>query len=260
MSRDYSTSHNQGHGEPWLITYADMVTLLMALFIVLLSVSTVDQQKAEEMVDAVKEGAGAEGNTKGKMTFQEVKEKVEKVVKENKLDNQVEAKLTPRGIDIEYSSSVFFDAGKADLKPEALKALDATAKILKELKLADARINVEGHTDSRPIKSALFPSNWELSTARSSRVLRYFIDKGVDESKLEAMGLAATRPKKNKDGVAIKADDPANRRVVLRVFRDPYAGFDKKEKAAAKAKAAAAKPDAGHGGGGHGGGGHGGGH
>jgi chemotaxis protein MotB len=255
MSKDYSTAHNQGHGEPWLITYADMVTLLMALFIVLLSVSTVDQQKAEEMVDAVKEGAGAEGKTKGKMTFQDVKEKVEKVVKDNKLDNQVEAKLTPRGIDIEYSSSVFFDAGKADLKPEALKALDATVKILNGLKMDDVRINVEGHTDSRPIKSALFPSNWELSTARSSRVLRYFIDKGVDETKLEAMGLAATRPKRDKSGNPIKADDPSNRRVVLRVVRDPYAGFDKKEKAE-RAKTATAKQGAGHGGGGHGGGGH----
>ncbi|MBM3270306.1 MAG: OmpA family protein [Candidatus Sericytochromatia bacterium] len=235
MSKEYSTAHNQGHGEPWLITYADMVTLLMALFIVLLSVSTVDQQKAEEMVEAVKEGAGAEGKTKGKMTFQEIKAKVEKEIQSQNMQDQVEAKLTPRGIDINFSSQLFFDAGKAELKPEAQKVLDAAARILKEIKVDDAKIAIEGHTDSRPIKTAQFPSNWELSTARATRVLRYFLDKGVSEKKVEALGLAATRPKVDKDGKEISAEDPANRRVVIRVVRDPYAGFDKKAKQASAA-------------------------
>jgi chemotaxis protein MotB len=244
MSKEYSTAHNQGHGEPWLITYADMVTLLMALFIVLLSVSTVDQQKAEEMVEAVKEGAGAKGQTKSKMTFQDIKQKVEKEIQANKMEDQVEAKLTPRGIDINFSSQLFFDAGKADLKPEAMKVLDATARILREIKLEDAKINVEGHTDSRPIRTAQFPSNWELSTARATRVLRHFLDRGVSEKKVEALGLAATHPKVGKDGNEIAAADPANRRVVIRVIRDPYAGFDKKHKAKQANAAQPAKPAA----------------
>ncbi len=239
MSKYYtSASHDQGgHGEPWLLTYADMVTLLMALFIVLLSVSTVDEQKAEEMTQAVKQSVSTSSS---KMTFQEIKEKVDKVVKENNLQNQVTATLTSRGIDLEYSSQVFFDAGRADLKPEALKMLDATAKIIKAIKLQDVRINVEGHTDSRPINTPQFPSNWELSTARASRVLRFMIDKGVDERKLEAGGLAATRPKVDKSGKAIASEDPGNRRVVIRVVRDPYAAQAAKAKGEALAKAKAA--------------------
>lgn len=247
MSKAYhsASSHDQGgHGEPWLLTYADMVTLLMALFIVLLSVSTVDQQKAEEMTQAVKKSVS---QTSAKMTFQEIKEKVDKVVKENNLENQVTATLTSRGIDLEYSSQVFFDAGRADLKPEALKMLDATAKIIKAVKLQDVKVNVEGHTDGRPINTPQFPSNWELSTARASRVLRFMIEKGVDEKKLEAMGLAATRPKVGKDGKEISSDDPANRRVVIRVIRDPYAAQAAKAQAEARSKAESQAPEgAGH--------------
>lgn len=219
------TAHDAGgHGEPWLITYADMVTLLMALFIVLLSVSTIDQQKAEEITEAMKKSVS---QTKSKMTFQEIKKKVDAAVKENKVENQVKTTLTPRGVDIEFSSNVFFDSGSAELKTEALMLMGSTATILRELKYDDLKINVEGHTDSSPIKTALFPSNWELSTARSGRVLRFFIEKGVSEKRLEATGLAATHPKEGADGNVIAASDPSNRRVVIRVLRDPYWGFTK---------------------------------
>ncbi|MBI6545576.1 MAG: flagellar motor protein MotB [Cyanobacteria bacterium NC_groundwater_1444_Ag_S-0.65um_54_12] len=215
----YSVSHNQGHGEPWLITYSDMVTLLMALFIVLLSVSKIDQNKAEEVAAAMKKSVSS---AKTQMPFHDLKTKIDKMIQDNHLEKQVTATMTNRGVDIEFSSSVFFNAGRAEMLPAAIPLLDNTAKVLRELALADVLINVEGHTDDIPIHTVQFASNWELSTARATMVVRHLLNKGVNEKILQAMGLAATRPKvPNRDaaGKAITVNQAANRRVVIRLIR-----------------------------------------
>ncbi|MEB3238163.1 MAG: flagellar motor protein MotB [Candidatus Sericytochromatia bacterium] len=208
-----------GHGEPWLMTYADMITLLMALFIVMLSVSTIDQQKAEEITAAMKQSVS---KRKSQMPFQDMKARIDKIVRENKLERQVTATLTPKGVDIEFASSVFFALGQADLLPEAGPILDKTAIALKGLNIAGVTMNIEGHTDDTPINSPRFASNWELSTARATNVVRYLIDRGVDEKVVQALGLAATRPKlPNRDeaGHVIPNNQAANRRVVIRLVR-----------------------------------------
>ncbi|MBU6429628.1 MAG: flagellar motor protein MotB [Cyanobacteria bacterium REEB65] len=215
----YKPGHNQGHGEPWLITYSDMVTLLMSLFIVIVSVSKVDQNKAEELTQQFHKATGA--TSKASMPFHEIKQKVDKVIQDAHLQKLVQAKLTPQGVNIEFSSSVFFDAGKANLKPAAMPLLDKTAAALAPISKTNVTIDVEGHTDATPIHTAQFPSNWELSTARATQVVRYMIGKGVNEGTLQAEGLAATHPKvDDKTQKAIAPNDPANRRVVIRIIRE----------------------------------------
>lgn len=201
------------------MTYADMITLLMALFIVMLSISTIDQQKAEEITAAMKKSVTSR---KSQMPFQDMKARIDKIILDNKLERQVSATLTPRGVDIEFASSVFFEVGHADLLPEARPILDKTAVALKGLNIAGVTMNIEGHTDDTPINSPRFASNWELSTARATHVVRYLIERGVDEKVVQALGLAATRPKvpnRDETGHAIPNNQAANRRVVIRLVR-----------------------------------------
>lgn len=105
---------------------------------------------------------------------------------------QSELKIQERGIVLSFASSMFFESGSAGLKPESFGALDKVALTLKGLNRV---IHVEGHTDNIPISTAVYPSNWELSTARASSVVRYLIQKHKFKPQvLAAVGYAHSRP------------------------------------------------------------------
>ena len=115
------------------------------------------------------------------------------------------------------SGGVFFKLGSAELTSEALRILDKLATPLTE---AHYKLTIEGHSDNLPIKSAQFPSNWELSSARASSVARYFIAQGFPKDSIQVMGLADTQPlapNEDKKGKSIKANQSKNRRVVILV-------------------------------------------
>ncbi len=128
---------------------------------------------------------------------QQINEQIEKLNGQKtgtgeEITSDAKVKLQERGIVISFASSLFFEPGSAGLKPEAFSILN---KLADTLKSADRVIHVEGHTDNQPIATAVYPSNWELSTARASSVVRYFISKkGFDPAKLAAVGYAHTRP------------------------------------------------------------------
>jgi chemotaxis protein MotB len=112
------------------------------------------------------------------------------------------------------TDQVLFDLGKADLRPEGRAVLDGLASALKEV---PNDIAVEGHTDNRPISGFPFPSNWELSTARATSVLRYLVDdKGLDRKRISAAGYGEERPVVPNDTPAHQAQ---NRRVEIVVLR-----------------------------------------
>lgn len=106
--------------------------------------------------------------------------------------HQVDLVLQDRGIVIRFSDHVFFDTGRADLRPDACRALDELSGVLLTI---PNDVRVEGHTDSRPISTLIYPSNWELSTARATAVVRYLVeDKGMDPFRLSAAGYGEYRP------------------------------------------------------------------
>jgi chemotaxis protein MotB len=109
------------------------------------------------------------------------------------LVNQGKVRVTQssRGISVEINASVLFAPGEAKLTPESGQALNAVAQILKNDSHA---IQVEGHTDSVPINTPVFPSNWELSSVRASSVVRLFIANGIPEARLTAVGYGANFP------------------------------------------------------------------
>lgn len=212
----------------WSLTLADMMTLLLCFFVVLISVSRVDPNRYEAMSDVLAEAmkgkaapsqrqdqqALAPQERKGKNLF-ELQLELAKLI--GPQSNAVELKLRPDAVAVNLKGGVFFQLGSADLTSEALSILDKLARPLTE---AHYKLTIEGHSDNLPIQSDQFPSNWELSSARASSVARYFIAQGFPKDDIQVMGLADTRPlapNEDKAGNAIPENQSRNRRVVILV-------------------------------------------
>lgn len=123
--------------------------------------------------------------------------------------NQVEVLTAGRGVQLELSEAILFDPASADLKGGGEALLE---RLLPVLQQQSGILYVEGHTDNRPIASARFPSNWELSTARATAVTRYLISRGISSERIRAVGLADTQPRSGNDSAQARA---RNRRVTL---------------------------------------------
>lgn len=226
----------------YMNTYGDMVTLLLCFFVLLFAMSTTDAKKFESMVAAFKGSLGvlkggktvspekkitdSRINSKGvELKYKKIAEniskdieKIEKQLNKNVSENMkknIEIRVTQRGIEINFGSEILFDSGKAALKSDAKKIILVLAK---ELSLMENKIVIEGHTDNVPIKSFLFPSNWELSTSRSVNVLRYIIEKEPSIiGRISAAGYADTIPKadnRNDEGKRL------NRRVQIVILKN----------------------------------------
>ena len=148
--------------------------------------------------------------------LQQLKAQLDQYLKAHGLQNQVQTTISRRGLVVRVlTDKVLFDSGQATLKPEGLPLLGEVANLLNVA--TNHQIAVEGHTDSVPISSAQYPSNWELSTARATTVVRYFISRSVDASRLTASGYADLHP------LASNATDRGrqlNRRVEIVLLRN----------------------------------------
>ena len=209
MARNSERDPERENLERWLLTYADLITLLLAFFIILYSMSKIDAEKFREVMAALQtvlHGTGPlslppgsrfadddAGNSDFKLgdlgvLRREIEIKLEKLG----LTNNIMATLDRRGLVIRVSESTFFDFGSADLRPEAMDILDLIAGFL--LRIPN-HIRIEGHTDNVPIKTSKYPSNWELSVNRATVCIRYFIIKhGFRPERISALGYGEYRP------------------------------------------------------------------
>jgi chemotaxis protein MotB len=234
--------------ERWLVSYADFITLLFAFFVVMYAISSINEGKyrvlSDSLVHAFREPPSTarliELRTRNPALFdgsgspigqaqprpssappQAETERMKKVAK-NVLDamaplvkeGQVRVTQSPRGITVEINASVLFAPGESVLQPSSIETLTAVAKVLAEV---DNPIQVEGHTDNVPIKSPLFPSNWELSSARAGSVVRLFTEQGVPPARLVAIGYADNRPL---DTNATPEGRARNRRVNILIMHE----------------------------------------
>lgn len=205
--------------ESWLGTYADAITLLMAFFVMLLTFAEYDIPAFEAASTAISNNVGGGDEIS---TTQELKIGVQDVVFEMQADQVVSVAQDKRGIIIELASRAFFKPGSAQLREAAVPVLKKMSDMLSAPKFACFNIEVEGHTDDIPIRTKQFPSNWELSAARASRVVRFFIEEKMAAFRFQAIGFAETKPKvPNRDGEGkpIKENQATNRRIELHVER-----------------------------------------
>jgi len=241
MARRRKRVDHDNH-ERWLISYADFVTLLFAFFVVMYSISSVNEGKYKTFSNSLsiafasRPGSASTGiapnqqeqmlkalvdNRTARMgeqqrKIQERMKKLESGISQVMLSmiNQglVGVSQSKRGVVIDISASSLFKTGDATLQPEVLDVLRQVAAVLSR---EDQPIEVEGHTDDVPIKTVQFPSNWELSSARASSVTRMLIDNGVQAKRLAVVGLAENQPLAPNDSPENRA---RNRRVTITIL------------------------------------------
>ncbi len=190
----------------WLTTFADMMTLLMTFFVLLFAMSTIDPVKLEQFGQSLGQHQGSKKKSK-KVSLSQINREVKKLVKDQKLQEQVKVRMDARGVTLEIASDLAFNVGSADLSGAIKQFL---VKLVTTMDKATYAIAVEGHTDNVPIRSSLFPSNWELSSSRASAVIRYLTSQGIPADKFRAIGFGDTAPKVANDTAQNRAK---NRRV-----------------------------------------------
>ncbi|MBI2891366.1 MAG: OmpA family protein [Nitrospirae bacterium] len=213
--------HDATGGLRWLLTYADLITLLLALFIFLYSASQMDtakmasflQQWHEAFTIIGKEPIPSQTNVIPELTrYKTIREAFYERLSEELKKGEIKIESRPEALILQiFNETLFFEAASADLRPESHRVLKKISELLRGL---SNQIRIVGHTDPVPIRSERYPTNWELSSARASAVGRYMIDQGVDPYRLMAAGRAEFEPIEG-----LLADDPRNRRVEVWILR-----------------------------------------
>ncbi|WP_251554540.1 OmpA/MotB family protein [Neobacillus muris] len=225
--------------ESWLIPYADLLTLLLALFIVLFSMRAEDSAKAnavlESLYNAFNTVSVFDTNSGGKTPsdkstetnkspveqpapadetvdaneekIQELMQNLQSYINNNQLNAEISLTDLGEGIQITLKDRIVFDSGSDHLKDNFLPILDDIFRMISPM---DNSIIIEGHTDDQPIHSSKFPSNWELSGARALSVLHYFEGKGIPGSRMQFAGFGDSKP-------VVANDTPENRETNRRV-------------------------------------------
>jgi chemotaxis protein MotB len=231
--RGPSISHDR-----WLVSYADFVTLLFAFFVVLYATAQVDKQKTVQLSDAIRSafqelGAFPYAGVQAAMpplagtvqattkptpvqpgSFDSIRAELERALEAEIKRNEVALHIDPDGLVVSLREIGFFDSGSATIKPGAEDAFSRVANILSEHPFP---IRVEGHTDNVPIHTAQFASNWELSTARATGLVKALIeDHGVSADRLSAAGYAEFHPVSTNDSAKGRQ---LNRRVDVVILR-----------------------------------------
>ena len=207
----------------WLVSYADMMTLLCGFFIMLFSMAKLDEPQFEKVKEAVAHQFGGDYQTPNR----ELAKFVTQMVQEEGIDKDTVVKSDHLGVSIVFQSTLFFDTLSAEVKPEGKQVLHHLISAISNRQIMDLKsykVVVEGHTDGRPITAGAFASNWELSGSRAARVVRMFIEQGFSPTHLASIGYADTHPEvtpsRRTDGTWDETGLAKNRRVVIRIL-DP---------------------------------------
>lgn len=200
----------------WLVSYADLMTVLVGFFALLLSFSVPEPKKLEEVKKVVAQEFGG----KVEKPYEALEQEIKRIITEQKMDQQISVDTDAEGVIITFRDAVFFDTGSFNVKPVASELLERLiAGIRDQSKEFD--VLVEGHTDNVPMKGDQL-TNWELSGLRAARVVRSFEQNGFDPHRLQGIGFGETRPiadNQDANGVAIPENQGKNRRVVVKLVK-----------------------------------------
>lgn len=248
-------SSGSEHQDRWMITYADLITLLLIFFVVMYAMSRLDTEKYKLVTESLQstfqsgdsileQGSGLTGTadtekhktpptettgekspeplSERELAFRKQEEEltefmqvIKQYVKDNQLHNDIFISDEPQGIAITLSDRFLFDAGRAELKDGADPVLGKLASLFRDL---NTTVSIEGHTDTVPVgRFSEYKDNWELSGARAMSVLRYFLDVSkLDPDSFQYAGYADTRPAADNETVQGRQK---NRRVEITVLR-----------------------------------------
>lgn len=227
-----------GHAssERWLLTYADLITLLLVFFVVMYSMSQVNQKKYDQLKKSLAASMtviGKGGNdptiieggqgvlpqaetiiAPEQLELERIARDVKAMAKEAGLEGQVETTMDKQGLVVSISNAGFFEPGEATLRGDVIPALDRIARMIKA---SDHDLRIEGHTDNIPISTPKYPSNWELSAVRATTIVRFLVERhSFVPRRLSAAGYGEYYPKVPNDTEVHRAQ---NRRVDIVVLR-----------------------------------------
>jgi len=225
MARKKKPEKHQNH-ERWLVSYADFITLLFAVFVTLYAMSQTDKKKVEEVIASMSASFGFTASPASKPSviemgainiipnlqksavprrgknlgrqqdFRATKASIEAYLMKSGAQDKVGVSIDQRGLVVSLKEAGFFDSGSASIKRGSLPLLN---DVLGALASYSNRMRVEGHTDNVPISSAAFLSNWELSTARATNVLQYLMKQDFEPEQLSAAGYGEYHPVADND-------------------------------------------------------------
>lgn len=231
--------------ERWLLTYADLMNLLLILFILLYTMANVDVAKYQQVAASLRAAFGdsvsmqvvGDGGAAPSMVNLEstapspvipaeleqqqaeaLQENISEIVKKEGLSGQVEVTVQERGVVVSIEEKVLFKSGSADIEPDSVPTIESIGRVL--LAVSGKHIKIEGHTDNVPISSARFPDNQELSTARANSVWRILVKNvGLNPDIMSTVGYGEFRPKVPNTTAENKAQ---NRRVDIAILNEAY--------------------------------------
>ncbi|MCK5120744.1 MAG: flagellar motor protein MotD [Methylococcales bacterium] len=266
--KKYSDSNDNESHERWLVSYADFITLLFAFFVVMYSISSVNNEKYEHLSEALDEAFSTKHKVERVIEPIQigVEQKsiepiivdnpiIEEVIKQKQLSEEIlrerrqlqliseqfedvmqpyiendliEVKKKDFWIELEMNSQLLFLSGEAELASKAIPVIRKIAEVVRRMKNV---IRIEGHTDNISINTLEFPSNWDLSSARATTVVREFVKNGISAKRLSAVGYGEFHPvaDNNSEEGRIK-----NRRVVLVLMSQAFARYGMSDKERSK--------------------------
>lgn len=223
----------------YMLTYGDMMTLLLCFFVLLFSFSSIDAKKFEAIMESFSGALGVldggttvqdspmldsglqDINTSSEVlemeNFQSLENKIQNYLEANNLTEDISVLNEDAGLLLRFQDNIIFDSGSDQMKPQALNIISYIAQLLKAEEFQDKFISIEGHTDNVPVSSPRFPSNWELSVARSSNVVRFLVQQNdIDPERISAAGYSEYHPVSDNSTAEGRAQ---NRRVDIMILK-----------------------------------------
>lgn len=219
MAHRRHEEHEEHHDERWLVSYADFITLLMVLFVILYSMGQVDVKKYRKLADSMRTaftlggpsqvvdsqinqagGTSEDGTSKpivvpgipeGPTQSEEVAGELTNMLASQNLGNAVSVQTSIEGVLISLSERLIFQEGQADLPAESLPVLDTIVNMIRPI---SNKVRLVGHTNNTPSINPLYPTNWELSMARALSVAKYMINAGIAPDRFMVAGEGEYEP------------------------------------------------------------------
>lgn len=213
---DHTDPH--AHDEPWLISYADMMTLLFGFFVLMYTLAASESSGSWERIrlEMSKHFGGTYADR-----YKDIKDDIKQLFGKEQLREQIKIESTPEGLKITFRSHLLFAPGRAKFSPRVEGLINATAEVVhRKHQRQKFTLIIEGHTDDTPMRGGRFSSNWDLSSARAISMLSKFEQLNFPMKDIEVRAYGETRPvakNRNELGEPIKDNQAKNRRVVLRL-------------------------------------------
>lgn len=200
----------------WMVSYGDMMTLLLVFFVLLVAISQIDAVRLQMVTQSMRNAMGVQ--SEHVPTLREIELRLDGILERLRLQERVAVTRDRQGVRLMIRGETLFASGEAHLLLSVHRVLESIGR---EIARTPYKVRIEGHTDSIPITTGKFPSNWELSCARAAAVARFFEERGLERRRFSVAGYAETRPVDPVLGNSTADARARNRRVVV-TFLNEY--------------------------------------